>query len=116
MRAAVKGGAGPPAADRIAKTEFLHGLRLAQGIADRKSTMPMLANVLYCRVGDSELRRARIQRRWSRQPQQQDLAAIGGGNRGPRVLAWIDVVELRGLEEAVEVEVTCVALRDFDPW
>ena len=31
---------------RIAKTEFLRGLRLAQGIADRKSTMPMLANVL----------------------------------------------------------------------
>ena len=30
---------------RIAKTEFLRGLRLAQGIADRKSTMPMLANV-----------------------------------------------------------------------
>ena len=27
---------------RIAKTEFLRGLRLAQGIADRKSTMPML--------------------------------------------------------------------------
>jgi hypothetical protein len=26
--------------------EFLRGLRLAQGIADRKSTMPMLANVL----------------------------------------------------------------------
>ena len=31
---------------RIAKNEFLRGLRLAQGIADRKSTMPMLANVL----------------------------------------------------------------------
>src|SRR6478752_3891046 len=31
---------------RIAKAEFLRGLRLAQGIADRKSTMPMLANVL----------------------------------------------------------------------
>jgi hypothetical protein len=26
--------------------KFLRGLRLAQGIADRKSTMPMLANVL----------------------------------------------------------------------
>ena len=31
---------------RIQKTEFLRGLRLAQGIADRKSTMPILANVL----------------------------------------------------------------------
>lgn len=31
---------------RIPKTEFLRGLRLAQNIADRKSTMPMLANVL----------------------------------------------------------------------
>jgi DNA polymerase III sliding clamp (beta) subunit (PCNA family) len=31
---------------RIAETEFLRGLRLAQGIADRKSTMPMLVNVL----------------------------------------------------------------------
>jgi hypothetical protein len=29
-----------------ATTEFLRGLRLAQGIADRKSTMPMLATVL----------------------------------------------------------------------
>src|SRR6266545_2903972 len=31
---------------RIHKAEFLKGLRLAQNIADRKSTMPMLANVL----------------------------------------------------------------------
>ncbi|MFH0899993.1 MAG: DNA polymerase III subunit beta [Pseudomonadota bacterium] len=31
---------------RIRKAEFLRGLRLAQGIADRKSTMPILANVL----------------------------------------------------------------------
>lgn len=30
----------------ISKTEFLRGLRIAQSIADRKSTMPMLANVL----------------------------------------------------------------------
>ncbi len=31
---------------RIHKSEFIRGLRLAQSIADRKSTMPMLANVL----------------------------------------------------------------------
>ncbi len=31
---------------RIHKAEFLKGLRVAQSIADRKSTMPMLANVL----------------------------------------------------------------------
>jgi DNA polymerase III sliding clamp (beta) subunit (PCNA family) len=31
---------------RIAKTEFLRGLRPAKGIADRESTMPMLANVV----------------------------------------------------------------------
>ena len=31
---------------RITKTESLRRLGLAQGIADRKSTMPMLANVL----------------------------------------------------------------------
>lgn len=31
---------------RINKTEFIKGLRLAQSIADRKSTMPMLANAL----------------------------------------------------------------------
>ena len=31
---------------RIHKAEFVRGLRLAQSIADRKSTMPMLANVL----------------------------------------------------------------------
>ena len=31
---------------RIHKAEFIRGLRLAQSIADRKSTMPMLANVL----------------------------------------------------------------------
>ena len=36
---------------RIAKSEFLRGLRLAQGIADRKSTMPMLANVLLAHTG-----------------------------------------------------------------
>ena len=31
---------------KISKTEFLKGLRFAQSIADRKSTMPMVANVL----------------------------------------------------------------------
>lgn len=31
---------------RIQKSEFLRGLRLAQGIADRKSTTPLLGNVL----------------------------------------------------------------------
>ncbi|HEY1554704.1 MAG TPA: DNA polymerase III subunit beta [Kofleriaceae bacterium] len=40
---------------RISKTEFLRGLRLAQGIADRKSTMPMLANVLLRTVGKGQL-------------------------------------------------------------
>jgi DNA polymerase-3 subunit beta len=40
---------------RIAKTEFLRGLRLAQGIADRKSTMPMLANVLLRTQGKNQL-------------------------------------------------------------
>ena len=40
---------------RIVKTEFLRGLRLAQGIADRKSTMPMLANVLLRTQGKSQL-------------------------------------------------------------
>jgi DNA polymerase-3 subunit beta len=40
---------------RIAKAEFLRGLRLAQGIADRKSTMPMLANVLLRTQGKNQL-------------------------------------------------------------
>jgi DNA polymerase III subunit beta len=40
---------------RIAKLEFLRGLRLAQSIADRKSTMPMLANVLLRTMGKSKL-------------------------------------------------------------
>jgi DNA polymerase-3 subunit beta len=40
---------------RIAKSEFLRGLRLAQGIADRKSTMPMLANVLLRTQGNHQL-------------------------------------------------------------
>ena len=40
---------------RIAKQEFLRGLRLAQGIADRKSTMPMLANVLLRTTGKDKL-------------------------------------------------------------
>ncbi|MCX5747746.1 MAG: DNA polymerase III subunit beta [Proteobacteria bacterium] len=40
---------------RIAKVEFLRGLRLAQGIADRKSTMPMLANVLLRTTGKNQL-------------------------------------------------------------
>ena len=31
---------------RINQAEFVRGLRLAQSIADRKSTMPLLANVL----------------------------------------------------------------------
>jgi DNA polymerase-3 subunit beta len=34
---------------------FLRGLRLAQGIADRKSTMPMLANVLLRTQGKNQL-------------------------------------------------------------
>jgi DNA polymerase-3 subunit beta len=40
---------------RIAKNEFLRGLRLAQGIADRKSTMPMLANVLIRTQGKNQI-------------------------------------------------------------
>ena len=40
---------------RIAKSEFIRGLRLAQGIADRKSTMPMLANVLLRTQGKTQL-------------------------------------------------------------
>lgn len=40
---------------KIKKTEFLKGLRLAQSIADRKSTMPMLANVLLKLVGEDTL-------------------------------------------------------------
>ena len=40
---------------RIAKAEFLRGLRLAQGIADRKSTMPMLANGLLRSQGKNQL-------------------------------------------------------------
>jgi DNA polymerase-3 subunit beta len=40
---------------RISKTEFLRGLRLAQGIADRKSTMPMLANVLLRTQGKGQI-------------------------------------------------------------
>lgn len=40
---------------RIQKVEFLKGLRLAQSIADRKSTMPMLANALLRLVGKDKL-------------------------------------------------------------
>jgi DNA polymerase-3 subunit beta len=40
---------------RIQKAEFLKGLRIAQSIADRKSTMPMLANVLLRTSGKSKL-------------------------------------------------------------
>lgn len=40
---------------KINKTEFLRGLRLAQSIADRKSTMPMLANVLLHASGKDRL-------------------------------------------------------------
>lgn len=40
---------------RIAKNEFLRGLRLAQAIADRKSTMPMIANVLLRTQGKNQL-------------------------------------------------------------
>ena len=40
---------------RISKNEFLRGLRLAHGIADRKSTMPMLANVLLRTQGKAQL-------------------------------------------------------------
>jgi DNA polymerase-3 subunit beta len=41
---------------RIARAELLRGLRLAQGIADRKTTMPMLANVLLRTQGKNPLR------------------------------------------------------------
>jgi DNA polymerase III subunit beta len=40
---------------RIQKAEFLKGLRIAQSIADRKSTMPMLANVLLRTSGKNKL-------------------------------------------------------------
>lgn len=40
---------------RIQKTEFLKGLRLAQSIAERKSTMPMLSNTLLRAIGNDQL-------------------------------------------------------------
>ena len=40
---------------RIPKVEFLRGLRLAQSIADRKSTMPLLSNVLLRTIGKNKL-------------------------------------------------------------
>lgn len=40
---------------RIRKSEFLSGLGLAHGIADRKSTLPILANVLLRTDGDGTL-------------------------------------------------------------
>jgi DNA polymerase-3 subunit beta len=40
---------------RIQKNEFLRGLRLAQGIADRKSTMPILANVYLRTEGKAKI-------------------------------------------------------------
>lgn len=40
---------------RIQQKEFLKGLRIAQSIADRKSTMPMLANVLLRTSGKGKL-------------------------------------------------------------
>src|SRR4029079_13716632 len=40
---------------KIRKDEFLRGLYLAQGIADRKSTLPILANVLIRTEGKDKL-------------------------------------------------------------
>lgn len=40
---------------KIQKPEFLKGLRIAHSIADRKSTMPMLANVLLRATGQNTL-------------------------------------------------------------
>jgi DNA polymerase-3 subunit beta len=40
---------------KIQKTEFLRGLYLASGIADRKSTLPILANVLLRTEGKGKL-------------------------------------------------------------
>jgi DNA polymerase III subunit beta len=45
---------------RIQKSELTRGLRLAQSIADRKSTMPMLANVLLRAQGQKETSRLLI--------------------------------------------------------
>src|SRR3954470_8053541 len=40
---------------KIAKNEFLRGLYLASGIADRKSTLPILANVLLRTEGKGKI-------------------------------------------------------------
>src|SRR5262245_46165599 len=40
---------------KIDKASLLHGLYLAQGISDRKSTMPILANVLLRTDGKDKL-------------------------------------------------------------
>ena len=40
---------------KIRRDEFLRGLYLAQGIADRKSTLPILANVLIRTEGKDKL-------------------------------------------------------------
>ena len=40
---------------KIQKNEFLRGLYLASGIADRKSTLPILANVLLRTEGKGKV-------------------------------------------------------------
>src|SRR5678816_3853022 len=64
---------------RIAKTEFLRGLRLAQGIADRKSTMPMLANVLLRTQGKNQLLVAATDLNVSRTAELKCTATTEGG-------------------------------------
>ncbi|MCA9678108.1 MAG: DNA polymerase III subunit beta [Kofleriaceae bacterium] len=64
---------------RIHKTEFVRGLRLAQSIADRKSTMPMLANVLLRTVGKNKLLVAATDLNVSLSAQLQATATTEGG-------------------------------------
>ena len=73
---------------RIAKQEFLRGLRLAQGIADRKSTMPMLANVLLRTQGKNQLLVAATDLNVSLTAELKSTNASDGGlTLGPRTCA-----------------------------
>ena len=112
---------------KIQKTEFLKGLRIAQSIADRKSTMPMLANVLLRASGQNTVQIAATDLNVSVSAElESENAAEGGLTVGAKALHDIvnnmpgDMLQLRRAEnnwaeiKAGKVDYRLVGMSDRD--
>src|SRR5689334_15813335 len=91
---------------KIDKNEFLRGLYLAHGIADRKSTLPILANVLLRTEGKDRVMCAATDLNWAEiRCGKVEFKVVGMPDR--------DFPKLPSVKEAETVKVDSATLRDM---